>query len=186
MEIDIVHAFPVTCHYDSGSMCHAYKFIIKDLKKVMTNEEIMFAHEEKQPYINIMRCVTCRQCDVFECKYFFKNLQGCNSDFVRLLRSEGMERVEKGKQFLEMLISEDVKNTLQEKGITVSTSQIQSSYDTVLFIAFKIGEKYSRIKCEVGKGKIYFEFKEKPLTSINQLRRQVDIAINYLIKICGE
>ena len=67
MEATFMHALPVHCFLSSEAMLLTRIAIFPKLQEIMTDEEIVSAHNEEQPALDKMREITCRPCNEFHC-----------------------------------------------------------------------------------------------------------------------
>ena len=180
MKATFLQAIPQNCFFGGEARIILQVFMFDKVKQSMTDEEIIAGHKEQQPFLNQMREIICRRCHVIRCPHNFNFTPSGFIVFQELMKGQWMERIGKADRFLAELVSEEKKRLMEKSDISLSTSQMPSRKNPLLFIMLKRNGKHVRIRCEVGKRILIVEGKRETLTSVKQLRDKIDDAVSAL------
>ena len=174
-----VDAMPRSCFLPSPFTIGC--LMLPRLREVMRDEEIRSAHNEEQPALDCMRNISCKGCNIVICP-LNSRYDPLRGDELSLLKEGRLdERTAKGEELLSLLVPEEARTRLAERGLTVKSWQITSRKKPCLLVYFKRGtETCSQIACDVGPMTIQHDSETIPLTSFEQLKELVSQSIDAL------
>ena len=98
----LCHALPMSCFLPSeeGKMFLVKSIMLPELKKMMTDEDIIAAHNEKQPYLDRMKKITCKGCSQKKCPHNPRFHPLNDSILQTLMHGNYADRINKGERLL--------------------------------------------------------------------------------------
>ncbi len=166
-------ALPVNCFLSDEPRILCQVFMFELLKEKMSDEEIIAGHEERQPFLDKMRAITCRGCNIVRCQHNFKFAPAGFDVLQNLMNGQWIERINKADKLFEELLSAEERSRLEKHGINFRVNQMASRKNPKLFISFTKDEKEFYIVVEVGARLLSVNGETEKLTSIDQLRGKV-------------
>jgi len=178
------HALPGSCFLPSerGMMLMVQSVALPELRKIMTDKNIIAAHNGEQPYLDQMKRITCRGCSEEKCLHNprFHPLRG--SEPFALMSGRSEERMNRGEKLLSQLVNSETRARLKGEGVEYIIYHMLSRRNPKLVFIFKpLPPKEERsVTCEVGKAILWVNGKSQPMDSFSQLEETLEQVITSL------
>lgn len=167
------HCLPQNCFGSDAAKPILQDYMLEKLKENMTDEEIIAGHELHQPFLDMMRDITCRGCNDMLCPHGFRSPHNESFAFKDLMEGQYQDRVQKGRRFLNELKEEMMK----KHNISIDAIQAPSRKNPRLFISFKRNEQAASVICEVGKHIFYARCGNDQTLSVQNLKRFITASV---------
>ncbi len=132
----------------------------------------------EEPYLTQIKAVVCRQCNHDECS--FNRKFRWSEELLGLRDGQYSDRVAKGRELQAQLLSAETRQELEARGIKAGSYQMPSRKNPVLSFLFSRGDKTQRVRCEIGKRRLWIDEHSEILVSTEQIRQKLQEAIALL------
>lgn len=164
---------PLKIHDEGQLLLFAWRVeLLKQLRDVMTDEEIISASNGEQPALDKMKLVTCKSCRRFECPL---NPRHRLSDGLSdMMNGQYADRIKVGDELLRQLLPEEKKKELKQRGVNVDAFQMPSRKNPRLVFSFTRGGNSCRVGCEIGTRRLWTHEGDEALISLEQLSKKIE------------